>query len=66
MPNNLNIASGIFQNATSTKAAWEATTDIIPEGMLCIETDTLGIRFGNGSDLYIDLPYTVQPQNPPA
>lgn len=53
--------SGLYLNTTATKAEWEATTKVIPNGLLCLETDTLGIRFGNGSDLYKDLPYVVQP-----
>lgn len=57
--------TGLIQVASGTNAEWEATTDVIPKGVMCHEEDTLGIRVGNGVNLYKDLLYTVDPKNPP-
>ena len=49
----------IIQHRRGTAAEWDASSYILAIGEIGYETDTNLFKFGNGVDLYPDLPYAT-------
>lgn len=50
----------LVRQCGGTLAQWAANDVIVPNRLLCLETDTGKMKVGNGSLLYSQLPYTAE------
>lgn len=55
MPDN--VVTTRIVSAHHTAAVWATISTIPKAGEICLETDTLKVKVGNGTDTYVNLPY---------
>jgi len=53
---DLNNLKNIIKPIKDTTDNWKNNNPVVPEGQICIDTDTNVYKVGNGSDSYLDIP----------
>lgn len=56
---NLTTLDGIVAFSSGPASVWNNTTQIIPQGVYCYESDTQKAKIADGTHLYTALPYHV-------
>ena len=50
----------IIQIRRGTAAEWTSANPVLAHGEMGVETDTLKVKIGNGSTVWVSLPYFTQ------